>query len=146
MDDSVYTNLITKTNCKIKVSSILDNNSKQFGGHFLYDCSDDTCWSSGQGNSQSIIFEFVKKPIYISYIEISIQTGFSPKEIEVFYYLDNKQMTLLTNYKVEDVNDCQVIKINKEFMEGIQGIKLFMNTFKDFFGRVTFYTVKVYGK
>lgn len=146
MDDSIHTDLITKTNCKIKVSSILDNNSKQFGGNFLYDSSEDTCWSSGQGSSQSIIFDFVNKPIFISFIEFTIQTGFAPKEIEVFYYLANKQLTFLTNYKVEDKNDCQVININKEFIEGIQGIKLFMNKFNDFFGRVTFYTVKIYGK
>ncbi len=143
-------NLTTKENCKIKVTSILDNNSKEFGGNYIIDGSDDTCWCSSQGQSQSIIFEFKKKPTFISDIDILIQGGFSPKSIEIYYYNNDPKkiendIKLLDTIEVKDINDHQVFNIKKKIPEGVFCLKLYMNKFTDFFGRVTFYTINING-
>jgi hypothetical protein len=43
---------------KIKVSSVLNKDTKQFGKQFLTDNNLETCWNSDQGKNQFIQIEF----------------------------------------------------------------------------------------
>ena len=45
---------LSKENSKIKVSSVLNKNSKQFGKDFLYGNNSETCWNSDTGAGQFI--------------------------------------------------------------------------------------------
>lgn len=40
--------LINLNEIKYKVSSVLDQNTKQFGKTFLFDGNEETCWNSDQ--------------------------------------------------------------------------------------------------
>lgn len=147
-----YVNLVCKDYCKVKVTSVLDNNAKQFGGSFLMDGKDETCWCSGQGKSQAIVIEFKQPVKEISEIEIMVQGGFAPKSIDLYYYTEdptiNKEaeMKQLEVIEVNDTSEPQSFKINKLVDEGIFAVKFYMTKFTDFFGRVSFYTLKINGK
>ena len=39
---------------RVKVSSVLNRNVKEFGKQFLFDGREDTCWNSDQGTPQLI--------------------------------------------------------------------------------------------
>ena len=39
---------------RVKVSSVLNRNVKEFGKQFLFDGKEDTCWNSDQGTPQLI--------------------------------------------------------------------------------------------
>lgn len=58
--------LINLNEIKYKVSSVLDQNTKQFGKTFLFDDNEETCWNSDQVRLFELIITFKtsKKCIY----------------------------------------------------------------------------------
>lgn len=143
-------NLLIKSNCKIKVSSILDNNAKQFGSQFLIDGSEETCWSSGQGKSQTIQIDFIQKPKFIDSITLIVEEGFSPKSLEIYVYRQDPkngdEPELLDSIStIQNTSLPQKFKVEKEVESGIFSLKLFMNQFADFFGRVTITSIEIMG-
>lgn len=59
---------------QLKVSSVLNRNSKEYGKQFLTDGSDETCWSSDQGNPQWIAMRWAT-PFTITKIEAKFQVS-----------------------------------------------------------------------
>ena len=161
-------NLINKDNVKLRVSSILDNNGKEFGSNKMLDGNEETCWSSGQGKVQSIIIEFKNglKPNFSNFEFIS-QGGFCPKDIIFHVYFEdisiNKNATSYLLKSVEDIKDIserQIVSftsddfhvlrqntnnlLQKEIeLPDIKALKLSFTKFYDFFGRITFYDIKL---
>jgi hypothetical protein len=79
MENSNFTpeNLIDEK-IKVKVSSVQNNNSSEFGKQFMFDNNDDTSWYSDQGKFQ-YVFLFFDTPVEISKIELTGSGGFCPK-------------------------------------------------------------------
>lgn len=48
----------TRTLLLVRVSSVLNKDTKTYGKKFLFDGADDTCWNSDEGNTQWIILNF----------------------------------------------------------------------------------------
>jgi hypothetical protein len=46
--------LLNPKDFRVKVSSVLNRNVKEFGKQFLFDGREDTCWNSDQGSPQII--------------------------------------------------------------------------------------------
>jgi hypothetical protein len=76
-------NLIDSTT-KVKISSVQNNNTTDFGKQNMFDNNDDTSWYSEQGKFQ-YVFLFFDKPCEISRIELTGSGGFCPKV--KFYFL-----------------------------------------------------------
>lgn len=145
-------NIITKDYCKLRTSSILDNNGKLFGKDFMMDSNPDTCWCSGQGKSQSIIIE-LRNPVILNIksIEITGQGGFIPKSIDISYYKEdiniNKKADKieLTSISLIDNSENQKFSINHNpIKDKVYALILNMNKFTDFFGRVSLYSLKIF--
>jgi hypothetical protein len=66
------------TSIKVKVSSVQNNNSSQYGKQFMFDNNDDTAWYSEQGKFQYVMV-FFPSPCNISKIELTGSGGFCPK-------------------------------------------------------------------
>ncbi len=70
--------LINKELCKILVSSVLDQNGKEYGKQFLNDGNEDTCWYSDQGNPQYIKLRFFEKQSFSKLkLQVQFQGGFA---------------------------------------------------------------------
>jgi hypothetical protein len=63
---------------KCKVSTVLNNNTADFGKQNMFDGLSDTSWYSDQAKFQ-YIFLFFDSPIKIKQIEITCSGGFCPK-------------------------------------------------------------------
>uniref|UniRef100_A0AAQ4NWH8 Nuclear receptor 2C2-associated protein n=1 Tax=Gasterosteus aculeatus aculeatus TaxID=481459 RepID=A0AAQ4NWH8_GASAC len=61
-----------------RVSSVLNRDVKQYGKKFMFDCNEETCWNSDQGESQWVSLEF-PRPVKVSEIKVQFQGGFSAK-------------------------------------------------------------------
>ena len=70
--------LVNKELCKISVSSVLDQNGKEYGKQFLNDGNEDTCWYSDQGNPQYIKLRFFEKQSFSKLkLQVQFQGGFA---------------------------------------------------------------------
>ncbi|TNM87422.1 hypothetical protein fugu_005643 [Takifugu bimaculatus] len=58
------------------VSSVLNRDVKQYGKKYLFDCNEETCWNSDQGERQWVILEFPQS-VKVSELRIQFQGGFS---------------------------------------------------------------------
>ncbi|CAG2116576.1 unnamed protein product, partial [Medioppia subpectinata] len=79
--------LIDSQEIKIKVSSVLNKDVKQFGKQFIIDGKDDTCWNSDQGSVQWIECE-LKQDVRLRSLSIEFQGGFAAKQMTL-YFLDS---------------------------------------------------------
>ncbi|TWW57721.1 Nuclear receptor 2C2-associated protein TR4 orphan receptor-associated 16 kDa protein -like protein [Takifugu flavidus] len=59
-----------------RVSSVLNRDVKQYGKKYLFDCNEETCWNSDQGERQWVILEFPQS-VKVSELRIQFQGGFS---------------------------------------------------------------------
>lgn len=75
------TSLITP-NCRIRVSSVLNKDVKQFGKKHLTDGVDDTCWNSDQGTPQWIHIEF-PSPVLPTELQMQFQGGFVGRDVHL---------------------------------------------------------------
>lgn len=66
------------SNTKCKVSTVLNNNSSDFGKQNMFDNRSDTSWYSDQAKFQ-YVFLFFESPIEVREIEITCSGGFCPK-------------------------------------------------------------------
>ena len=55
---------LCKMNCQIKVSSVLNKDSKQFGKQHLLDSSVETCWNSETGSPQTITIKMANDELF----------------------------------------------------------------------------------
>ncbi len=63
---------------KVKVSTVFNNNSAEFGKQNMFDGNEDTSWYSDQAKFQ-YVFLFFDDPVNIHKIEITASGGFCPK-------------------------------------------------------------------
>lgn len=63
---------------RVKVSSVLNNNTTDNGKQLMFDGEEDTCWNSAQGQAQYIFICF-DGVCSIKQIELTAQGGFCPK-------------------------------------------------------------------
>ncbi|KAM7410214.1 hypothetical protein PAMA_001590 [Pampus argenteus] len=61
-----------------RVSSVLNRDVKQYGKKYMFDCNEETCWNSDQGECQWVALEFPHS-VKVSELKIQFQGGFSSK-------------------------------------------------------------------
>lgn len=118
------------SNPAIKVSSVLNRDTRSYGKKHLIDGNDETCWNSDQGVNQYIQIS-LSEPQSIKLIRIMFQGGFAARKCSfeaegsdtiIFNPLDNNTLQEFYIYS----NVCQTFKVT--FLEPT-----------DFYGRMTVY-------
>jgi len=103
---------LINTSTRLRVSSVLNKETRVYGKQFLADGKEETCWSSDpceDGSYQWILVNF-EKPEEVSSLEIKFQGGFASSEVVVEVMLDGRFKPVKSLYP-EDVNSSQVCLI-----------------------------------
>ncbi|XP_076322985.1 nuclear receptor 2C2-associated protein [Tachypleus tridentatus] len=129
---------------RIRVSSVLNRDVKQFGKQYMIDRNDDTCWNSDQGSPQWICLNF-SKPVKVEKLQLQFQGGFVGKDcwIEASVNKDDKFQKIQDVF-LEDTNMLQTFNL-KQAVE-TSNMKIVFNTSTDFFGRVIVYKLEILGE
>ncbi|CAG5111169.1 Oidioi.mRNA.OKI2018_I69.chr2.g5502.t1.cds [Oikopleura dioica] len=134
--------LVNKALCKISVSSVLDQNGKEYGKQFLNDGNEDTCWYSDQGNPQYIKLKFAEKQIVEEKniekfkLKIQFQGGFAGQKC-FFKTGPNSSLPFFP----EDSNDLQEFEF--EAKEDFEQLEVEFESSTDFYGRVIVYQLSI---
>ncbi|KAF9957211.1 Nuclear receptor 2C2-associated protein [Modicella reniformis] len=72
---------LLNTDCRIKVSSVLNRETALYGKQFLTDDSEETCWNSESGSPQFIVMDFGRK-VQVETIQLMFQGGFQVPETQ----------------------------------------------------------------
>ncbi|KAL4000337.1 ATP-dependent DNA helicase 2 subunit 1 [Sarotherodon galilaeus] len=65
-----------------RVSSVLNRDVKQYGKKYMFDCNEETCWNSDQGECQWVSLEFPNS-VRVSELKVQFQGGFSAKTFPI---------------------------------------------------------------
>nr|CAB3264436.1 nuclear receptor 2C2-associated protein-like [Phallusia mammillata] len=148
------TKSLVKTCDGIRVSSVLNRDTKQYGRKFLYDGNPDTCWNSDKGKVQWIKLLF-DDPLEIHVLKnlslhLQFQGGFCSRHCEITAVNENGTKVGIANCYPEDVNKEQTFALSFNVDEnlvcsphGISELKISFEELTDFFGRVTLYLIDI---
>ena len=125
---------------RIRVSSVLNKDVKQFGKQYLIDGDEETCWNSDKGESQSISIQF-KNTVKIREILIRFQGGFSAQLITV----EDTDKGVIKETHLEDNSDIQKVQFGQMITAGVK-LNITLKECADTFGRVTIYSLNVIGE
>jgi hypothetical protein len=123
----------------IKVSSVLNKDTKQYGKQFLTDHSLETCWNSAQKSPQFIHIEF-PQTVTTKQVELMFQGGFAGKDCE--FWIQNSHSDELSKYAdfyPEDNNRKQQFPLEAE----VRTLRIVFRTSTDFYGRITVYHLDI---
>ncbi|KAM7388461.1 hypothetical protein PAMP_024633 [Pampus punctatissimus] len=95
------------TETQSRVSSVLNRDVKQYGKKYMFDCNEETCWNSDQGECQWVSLEFPHS-VRVSELKIQFQGGFSSKTCRLEGYCKNGDFTVISNFYPEDNNSLQI--------------------------------------
>eukprot|EP01089_Gocevia_fonbrunei_P012416 TRINITY_DN2936_c0_g1_i2.p1 TRINITY_DN2936_c0_g1~~TRINITY_DN2936_c0_g1_i2.p1 ORF type:complete len:142 (+),score=19.83 TRINITY_DN2936_c0_g1_i2:34-459(+) len=129
-----------KTLCK--VSSVLNNDVKQYGKQHLFDNSLESCWNSDQGSPQEILLAF-QECVDINEVRITFQGGFVGKDCKFYTSTDGKSYSLHSDFYPVDVSSMQQFKCETS---AVKRLKIVFESSTDFYGRITIYQLDVIGK
>uniref|UniRef100_A0A3Q2Q284 Nuclear receptor 2C2-associated protein n=1 Tax=Fundulus heteroclitus TaxID=8078 RepID=A0A3Q2Q284_FUNHE len=103
-----------------RVSSVLNRDVKQYGKKFMFDCNEETCWSSDQGDCQWVSLEF-PQTVKVSEVKLQFQGGFSAKTCRLEGRLKDGDFLGLSQFYPEDNNCLQISSLLTEhFTRGLQ--------------------------
>lgn len=125
-----------------RVSSVLNNDRKQFGKTNLTDDNEETCWNSAEGSSQWIYCLF-KDNFILKQFNIQFQGGFSSKKIVIVFMNDEKTVFDEVFVYPEDNNLLQTFTINNDNRAKV--IKFLLCDCTDIFGRIIAYKFEMFG-
>ena len=110
----------------------------------MFDNVQDTCWNSDQGSPQSITLDFLQ-PAIVEKVDITFQGGFVGQEckVEIGDALDGLNH-VQTWYDIFDINDKQTLSLTSP--TSARYLRLTFPSSTDFYGRVTIYSMEVYGE
>ncbi|KAJ3415155.1 Nuclear receptor 2C2-associated protein [Chytridiales sp. JEL 0842] len=129
---------------KLKVSSVLNKDSKSFGRQFLTDGDEETCWNSEQGTPQWISIEFPEAVIPLE-LQIMFQGGFVGQDCQILGSTDGNEWGVLNEFYPEDINSRQTFRVFRDEKERkeVKGLKIMFGGSTDTYGRVVVYDLRV---
>ncbi|XP_071845562.1 nuclear receptor 2C2-associated protein-like [Apostichopus japonicus] len=135
---------------RVRVSSVLNNDVKQFGKKFLIDGNEETCWNSDQaqaGSGQWISLEF-REPVLLEEIHLTFQGGFVGKTCQIHAVIGQEDATSyskILDFFPKDDNSRQIFQIPNDGNK-VTRVKIVFMESSDFYGRITVYSLDVTGK
>ncbi|XP_041862068.1 nuclear receptor 2C2-associated protein [Melanotaenia boesemani] len=131
------------SNTKSRVSSVLNRDVKQYGKKYMFDCNEETCWNSDQGECQWVLLEFPKS-VRVLEVKVQFQGGFSAKTCRLEGCLKEGDFTVLSHFYPEDNNSLQSFPIQEA--SAVDKVKIMFENSADFFGRIIVYSLDVLGE
>ncbi|KAF0042306.1 hypothetical protein F2P81_005838 [Scophthalmus maximus] len=136
-----------------RVSSVLNRDVKQYGKKFMFDCNEETCWNSDQGESQWVSLEFPQS-VRVSEVKVQFQGGFSAKTCRLEGCPKDGDFTAISHLYPEDNNSLQIsfILITQHLSEetkeapAVDKVKIMFENSADFFGRIIVYSLDILGE
>uniref|UniRef100_A0A6M2E3G9 Nuclear receptor 2C2-associated protein n=1 Tax=Amblyomma tuberculatum TaxID=48802 RepID=A0A6M2E3G9_9ACAR len=128
---------------KIRVSSVLNRDTTNFGKKHLIDGNGDTCWNSDQGTPQWVCLDF-NNPVVPSEVQLQFQGGFAGKEVKVEAVDAISDTTTRTDIFPEDNNALQTFPLQLD--TPIKRLRIVFRTGTDMFGRIVLYHLALIGK
>ncbi|ODN01698.1 Nuclear receptor 2C2-associated protein [Orchesella cincta] len=125
-----------------RVSSVLNNDRKQYGKKYLFDGKDETCWNSDGGSPQWIEFSF-PEPKSVEQLLIQFQGGFAAKSCVLQTISDSKEQTTSFQFFPKDSNTSQTFAVSN--LLPCNKFKLTFESSFDFYGRIIIYNVDIIG-
>ncbi|XP_038146201.1 nuclear receptor 2C2-associated protein [Cyprinodon tularosa] len=126
-----------------RVSSVLNRDIKQFGKKFMFDCNEETCWNSDQGDSQWVLLDF-PQPVKVSEVKLQFQGGFSAKTCRLEGCLKDGDFVRVSQFYPEDNNCLQSFPIQE--VPTVEKVKILFENSTDFFGRIIVYSLDILGE
>ena len=107
--------------------------------------NDSSCWNSEgtQGAAQWFMVDF-GRPVQPTQIRIQFQAGFVAESCRVEGKLKDGSWETLDEVEWEDVHETQERALETD--KSCTVVKLVLNDFADFYGRVTIYKLEIWGK
>lgn len=134
-------------NYSIRVSSVLNRNTKDFGKKHLADGREDTCWNSEQGSPQWIEIKF-EEPRRVAAVRLMFQGGFAGKNCALEASKSGggggDAFKHCLSFHPDDSNKLQTFAVNAP-AEG-RTFRIVFADSMDFFGRVTVYQLQLISK
>ncbi|KAI9364460.1 galactose-binding domain-like protein [Zopfochytrium polystomum] len=128
---------------RIKVSSVLNKDTKNFGKQHLVDGSDETCWNSDQGSPQWVSVEF-ENSVNPTSLVLVFQGGFAGRECEIFAQFAERTWESLRMVYPQDSNMAQSFDLwEGNFPQSVSGIKIVFHNSSDTYGRITLYKLDI---
>ncbi|XP_056270944.1 nuclear receptor 2C2-associated protein [Pseudoliparis swirei] len=90
-----------------RVSSVLNRDVKQYGKKHMFDCNEETCWNSDQGECQWVSLEF-PQPVKVSELKLLFQGGFSAKTCRLHGCPKDGALREISHFYPEDDNSLQI--------------------------------------
>uniref|UniRef100_A0A4W6DAW4 Nuclear receptor 2C2-associated protein n=1 Tax=Lates calcarifer TaxID=8187 RepID=A0A4W6DAW4_LATCA len=90
-----------------RVSSVLNRDVKQYGKKYMFDCNEETCWNSDQGECQWVSLEFPQS-VKLSELKVQFQGGFSAKTCRLEGCPKDGVFTVISHFYPEDNNSLQI--------------------------------------
>ncbi|XP_064474968.1 nuclear receptor 2C2-associated protein-like [Ornithodoros turicata] len=130
--------------CRIRVSSVLNKDAKQFGKKHLTDGVDDTCWNSDQGTPQWIHIEF-PSPVLPTELQMQFQGGFVGKDV----HLESVDSTVSNSFvRVCDIypsDDNSTQSFPVKLQNPVVALRILFGSSTDMFGRIVLYKLDCLG-
>ncbi|XP_007570102.1 nuclear receptor 2C2-associated protein [Poecilia formosa] len=126
-----------------RVSSVLNRDVKQFGKKFMFDCNEETCWNSDQGDRQWVLLEFPQS-VKVSEVKLQFQGGFSAKACRLEGCRKDGDFTELSQFYPEDNNCLQSFPIQEA--PTVDKVKILFENSTDLFGRIVVYSLDILGE
>uniref|UniRef100_A0A8P4FX75 Nuclear receptor 2C2-associated protein n=1 Tax=Dicentrarchus labrax TaxID=13489 RepID=A0A8P4FX75_DICLA len=127
-----------------RVSSVLHRDVKQFGKKYMFDCNEETCWNSDQGECQWVSLEFPES-VKVSELKVQFQGGFSAKTCRLEGCPKEGDLTVISHFYPEDNNSLQ-ISFSVTEAPAVDKVKIMFENSADFFGRIIVYSLDVLGE
>ncbi|XP_019615318.1 PREDICTED: nuclear receptor 2C2-associated protein-like isoform X1 [Branchiostoma belcheri] len=127
---------------KVRVSSVLNRDVKQFGKKFMFDGDEETCWNSDQGSPQWILVEFSEE-VCPQEIQLQFQGGFVGKDCRLEVSSGGGELARFMDFYPEDVNSLQRFTVKEA--PSVKRLRIVFPSSTDFFGRVTVYKLEIMG-
>ena len=124
---------------KLKVSSVLNRDVKQFGKQHLLDGDEETCWNSEQGKNQSISIQF-KCDVKIHEVQFKFQGGFSAGLI----CIENTEKGFAIETHMKDNSELQKAQFG-QIISADAKLNITLKKCTDTFGRITIYKMNIIG-
>nr|XP_020467934.1 nuclear receptor 2C2-associated protein [Monopterus albus] len=126
-----------------RVSSVLNRDVKQYGKKNMFDCNEETCWSSDQGECQWLSMEFPQS-VKMSELKVQFQGGFSAKTCRLEGYPKDGDFRVISQFYPEDNNSLQSFPIQEA--PAVDKVKIMFENSVDFFGRIIIYSLDILGE
>uniref|UniRef100_A0A1B6EUG1 Uncharacterized protein n=1 Tax=Cuerna arida TaxID=1464854 RepID=A0A1B6EUG1_9HEMI len=120
-----------------RVSSVLNKDVKMYGKKYLFDDSEETCWSSDQGSPQWVEVVF-KEDCTVSSVTIQFQGGFVGRNCRLDIQKSDCGEVSVPFYP-EDINTHQKFLIEPT---SAKKVRVVFEDSTDFFGRIVIYSLQ----